>query len=57
MSNKTGDSYKIEKAEIHITIGNFINTDKELAKELITMLLQGQQRSIVEKQDTIPHSP
>ena len=57
MSSKTGDTYNIEKAEIHIHIGNQIFTDKELAKELMSMLMQRQQRPVVETQDTVPHSP
>ena len=56
MSSKTGDTYNIEKAEIHINIGNQIFTDKELARELMSML-QRQQRPVVETQDTVPHSP
>ena len=57
MSSKNGDTYNIEKAEIHINIGNQIFTDKELARELMNMLLQRQQRPVVEKQDSVPHSP
>ena len=57
MSNKTGDTYNIEKAEIHIHIGNQIFTDKELARELTIMLLQRQQRPVVETQDTVPRTP
>ena len=57
MSSKTGGTYNIEKAEIHINIGTLINTDKELAKELTSMLLQRQQRPLVETPESVPHSP
>ena len=55
MSNKTGDTYNIEKVEININIGN--NADKEIAKELTRLLLQLQQRPIVEAQDNISSTP
>ena len=57
MSRKTGDTYNIDIDKVEIHIGNQIFTDKELAKELMSMLLQRQQRPRVETQDTVPHSP
>ena len=52
MSRTTGDTYNIEKVEIHI--GNLINTDKEFAREVVSELLQRQQCPIVETQASSP---
>ena len=54
MSRTTGDTYNIEKVEIHI--GTLINTDKEFAREVASALLQRQQHPIVETQTSSPDS-
>jgi hypothetical protein len=55
MSHKTGDTYNIEKAEIHI--GTLIIADRELAKEIAAALLRHQQRPVVETQNNTPAIP